>query len=294
MNNINALGINEVRNQCWNTIFCTFILNYLSNKMKINLISKNALVGAATQGIGAAVATELAQCGANVTVIARNEAKLMNFISLLPVIAEGQNHQYIVADYSDFENYKSIISEYFKNHTVDILVNNTNGPATGLALEKETEAYQSAFDLLFKTTCETSLLALPHMIKQKYGRIINVSSLSVKEPIANLVLSNSIRSAVVAWSKTLSNEVAQHNITINNVLTGFFDTERIKQMIENEAQGSNTSPADIKQARENKIPMKRLGKPEEYAYLVAFLASEYASYLTGASIPLDGGLSNGY
>ncbi|WP_292010823.1 SDR family oxidoreductase [Chryseobacterium sp.] len=262
--------------------------------MKINLISKNALVGAATQGIGAAVATELAQCGANVTVIARNEAKLMNFISLLPVIAEGQNHQYIVADYSDFENYKSIISEYFKNHTVDILVNNTNGPATGLALEKETEAYQSAFDLLFKTTCETSLLALPHMIKQKYGRIINVSSLSVKEPIANLVLSNSIRSAVVAWSKTLSNEVAQHNITINNVLTGFFDTERIKQMIENEAQGSNTSPADIKQARENKIPMKRLGKPEEYAYLVAFLASEYASYLTGASIPLDGGLSNGY
>ncbi|SDQ04021.1 3-oxoacyl-[acyl-carrier protein] reductase [Chryseobacterium soldanellicola] len=262
--------------------------------MNIQLVSKNALVGAATQGIGAGIAIELAKCGANVTVMARNEEKLKAFAASLPVISDEQKHQYLVADFSDFENYKNIITEYFKNNSVDILVNNTNGPEPGMALEKDVEDYQKAFDLLFKTVCETTMLALPYMIDQKKGRIINVSSLSVKEPINNLVLSNSIRSAVIAWSKTLSIEVAKHNVTINNVLTGYFDTERIKSMIENEAQKSNTSIEEIKKGRENKIPMKRLGKPEEYGHLVAFLASEYAAYITGTSIPLDGGLNNTY
>lgn len=132
------------------------------------------------------------------------------------------------------------------------------------------------------------------MIKKKNGRIINVSSLSVKEPIHNLVLSNSIRSAVAAWAKSLSNEVAQHNITINNILTGYFDTERIQKLISVESKKNNKSVEELKKARENKIPMKRLGRPEEYGHLVAFLASEYAAYLTGTSIPLDGGLANIY
>jgi 3-oxoacyl-[acyl-carrier protein] reductase len=262
--------------------------------MNIQLISKNALVGAATQGIGAGIALELAKCGANVTVMARNEEKLKAFVASLPVINDEQKHQYLVVDFSDFENYKQIITEYFKNKSVDILVNNTNGPAPGLAMEKDVEDYQEAFDLLFKTVCETTMLALPYMINQKNGRIINVSSLSVKEPINNLVLSNSIRSAVIAWSKTLSIEVAKHNVTINNILTGYFDTERIKGMIDHEAQKSNRSIEEIKKGREDKIPMKRLGKPEEYGHLVAFLASEYAAYITGTSIPLDGGLNNTY
>ncbi|UKB85696.1 SDR family oxidoreductase [Chryseobacterium sp. MEBOG06] len=262
--------------------------------MNIQLFSKNALVGAATQGIGAGIAVELAKCGANVTVMARNETKLQNIVSSLPVLHSDQKHQYLVADFSDFENYKKIIGEYFSSYSVDILVNNTNGPEPGLALDKTVEDYQKAFDLLFKTVCETTLLALPHMIKQGSGRIINVSSLSVKEPIASLALSNSIRSAVIAWAKTLSNEVAQHNITINNVLTGYFDTERIQNLVNHEAQQSGKTPEEIKKARENKIPMKRLGKPEEYGHLVAFLASEYSAYLTGTSIPLDGGLNNTY
>ncbi|SEH31674.1 SDR family oxidoreductase [Chryseobacterium culicis] len=262
--------------------------------MNIELFSKNALVGGATQGIGAGIAIELAKCGANVTVMARNEAKLRSFVSALPVLNSDQKHEYLVADFSDFESYRKIITAYFSSHSVDILVNNTNGPAPGLAVDKNTEDYQTAFDLLFKTVCETTLLALPQMIRQKSGRIINVSSLSVKEPIGNLALSNSIRSAVMAWAKTLSNEIAQHQITVNNVLTGYFDTERIQKLVAHEAQQSDVSEEEIKKARENKIPMKRFGRPEEYGHLVAFLASEYSNYLTGASIPLDGGLNNTY
>ncbi|MBL3548018.1 SDR family oxidoreductase [Chryseobacterium sp. KMC2] len=262
--------------------------------MNIQLFSKNALVGAATQGIGAGIAIELAKCGANVTVMSRNEDKLKDFVSLLPIVNADQKHEYLVADFSDFESYKKTITGYFSNHSIDILVNNTNGPEPGLALDKNAEDYQKAFDLLFKTVCETTLLALPHMIQQKKGRIINVSSLSVKEPINNLALSNSIRSAVIAWAKTLSNEIAQHNVTVNNVLTGYFDTERIQNLINHEAQQTGASTEEIKKARENKIPMKRLGKPEEYGHLVAFLASEYSAYLTGTSIALDGGLNNTY
>ncbi|MCD9856012.1 SDR family oxidoreductase [Epilithonimonas sp. JDS] len=262
--------------------------------MNIDLTNKNALVGAATQGIGAGIANELAKCGANVTLMARNEEKLKNSLAALPVINDNQKHQYLVADFSDFESFKTIISGYFKSNSVDILVNNTNGPEPGMALKKNVDDFQTAFDLLFKTVCETTTLALPYMIEQKNGRIINVSSLSVKEPIDNLVLSNSIRSAVAAWSKSLSNEVAQHCITINNVLTGYFDTERIQKLIKAESEQSGKSIEEIKTVRENKIPMKRLGKPEEYGHLVAFLASDYASYLTGASIPLDGGLANVY
>jgi len=262
--------------------------------MNIQLNSKNALVGAATQGIGAGIATELAGCGANVTVMARNEDKLKDFVRSLPVVSTGQKHGYLVADFSDFESFQKIIKEYFSSHNIDILINNTNGPRPGLASEKNTEDYQSAFDLLFKTVCETTNLALPYMIEKGSGRIINVSSLSVKEPIPNLALSNSIRSAVIAWSKTLSIEVARHNVTINNILTGSFDTKRIKDLIDHEARETGASVDDIKKKKEEKIPMKRLGKTEEYGHLAAFLASDYAAYLTGTSIPLDGGLNNTY
>ncbi|MDQ1096208.1 MULTISPECIES: SDR family oxidoreductase [Chryseobacterium] len=262
--------------------------------MNIQLNSKNALVGAATGGIGAGIATELAKCGANVTVMARNEEKLKNITASLPVVHAGQHHRYLVADFSDFSNFKTIINDYFREYEVDILVNNTNGPKPGKDSDLNTEDYQSAFDLLFKTVCETTHLAIPKMIKKGSGRIINVSSSSVKEPIANLALSNSIRSAVAAWAKTLSLEIAQHQITVNNILTGSFDTQRIESLINEEAGKTGKSVEEIKKAKEDKIPMKRLGKPEEYGQLVAFLASDYASYITGTSIPLDGGMSSTY
>lgn len=262
--------------------------------MNIQLTTKKALVGASTQGIGYAIALQLANCGASVTLMSRNETKLKEVTSSLPIVNNVQRHQYIVADFSDFEKYQGIISAFFKDNSVDILVNNTNGPSAGKALGMEINSYQQAFDLVFKIVCQTTSLALPYMIEQKFGRIINVSSISVKEPVANLVLSNSMRMATIGWAKSLSAEVAPYNITVNNILTGYFDTERINSLIDKEAKLSNSTPLNIRKNKELEVPMKRLGNPEEYGYLAAFLASDYASYLTGANIPLDGGLTKAY
>lgn len=260
--------------------------------MKIQLIEKNALVGASTAGIGYGVAKVLAECGANVTLMARDEVKLRKAVDLLPIGYENQSHSYLVVDFLEYEKYRKSISEFIEQNPIDILVNNTNGPKPGTALNMDTASYQQAFELLFKTVCETTTLVLPHMIAKKQGRIINVSSITIKEPSTNLVLSNTIRSATAAWAKTLSKEVAPYNITVNNILTGYFDTERISQLIAEEATSGKLTTEEIRRKREAHVPMKRLGKPEEYGYLVAFLASEYAAYLTGANIPLDGGITN--
>jgi len=258
--------------------------------MNIDLTAKNALVGASSQGIGLAIATQLAACGANVTLMARDEQRLKQLIEALPRTHPDQQHGYLKVDFSDYEGFDQAITAFFKGHTIDILVNNTNGPKAGKPTELKIEEYQNAFDLLFKTVCLTTLLALPHMKAQKFGRIINVSSISVKEPIGNLVLSNSIRSATAAWAKTLAGEVAAENITVNNIMTGLFYTDRLKHLIETEAKETGKSAQQIKDQRESQIPMKRFGKPEEYGNLVAFLASEYSSYITGTNIPIDGGL----
>jgi 3-oxoacyl-[acyl-carrier protein] reductase len=257
--------------------------------MKISLENKNALVGGSTQGLGKAIAMQLAECGANVTLMARNEAKLKKVMQELNV-ASGQKHGYLEVDFYKLEEYKKTVSGYLKNHQVHILVNNTNGPEAGSVLEKKLPDYQKAFELLFQTVCFTTLEALPGMQKNKHGRILNVSSLSVKEPIQNLALSNTLRIALVSWAKSLATEVAKDNITVNSILTGNFDTERLKHLISLQAKAKNVSEDEIRAARISAIPMKRFGKPEEYAYLAAFLVSDYASYITGASIPIDGGL----
>lgn len=258
--------------------------------MKIDLTDKNALVGASSKGIGLAIAKELANCGANVTLMARDEQKLQELIANLPINHNEQHHSYLRVDFSDFDEFNNSISEFFDNHTVDILVNNTNGPKAGKTVDLGVDDYQKSFDLLFKTVCQTILLALPHMRRQQFGRIINVSSISVKEPVANLVLSNSIRSATAAWAKTLATEVAADGITVNNIMTGFFYTERLKSLIATEAEQTGKSEEEIKITKQNQIPIKRFGEPEEYGYLVSFLASSFANYITGTNIPIDGGL----
>ncbi|MGF1923442.1 MAG: SDR family oxidoreductase [Bacteroidia bacterium] len=261
--------------------------------MKIDLSHKNALVGASSQGIGLAVATQLAHCGASVTLMARNEERLKQLTAELPITHPNQRHGYLKVDFSNFDEFNISITEFFERNTVDILVNNTNGPAAGRTVDIGINQYQVAFDLLFKTVCQTTLLALPHMRAQKFGRIINISSISVKEPVPNLVLSNSIRSATAAWAKTLASEVAVDNITVNNILTGFFYTERLKHLIAKEASDSGNTIDEIKRIKESQVPMKRFGLPEEYGQLVAFLSSDFASYITGANIPIDGGLGKG-
>ena len=257
--------------------------------MKINLTGKNALVGGSTSGLGKAISIQLASCGASITIMARNETKLKAVTQELDT-SFNQKHNYLVIDFYNFEGYKSILSKFFQSNSVDILVNNTNGPEAGTVFEKTSDDYQKAFDLLFKTTQFTTSLALKSMQENNYGRIINATSMSVKEPINNLVLSNSIRAAVTTWAKTLASSVAINGITVNNILTGIFDTERIKELNLKKAKELGVDVSIILEELQNSIPMKRIGKPEEFAYLVTFLASEYASYITGTNIAIDGGL----
>lgn len=256
--------------------------------MKISLENKSALVGGSSKGLGKAIAVQLAECGAAVTLMARNESGLKNVLRELNT-ESGQKHGYLVVDFYDPENFKTTVGSFLESNPVHILVNNTNGPEAGGVLEKNIEDYQTAFDLLFQTVCYTALKALPFMRENSYGRIINVSSTSVREPIRNLVLSNTIRAAVVTWAKSLAIEVAGDNITVNTILTGNFDTERMKNLISLQAKEKNKDIEEIRSALLKTIPMKRFGKPEEYAYLAAFLASGYASYITGTNIPIDGG-----
>ncbi|MCP4976674.1 MAG: SDR family oxidoreductase [Maribacter sp.] len=257
--------------------------------MIISLKGRNALVGGSSRGIGKAIAQQLAESGANVTLMARNKKRLIALISDLPTTI-GQKHDYLIVDFNDFEGYKKAISSFFKTQHIDILVNNTQGPKAGGATDMNIPDYQEAFDVLFKSVVFTTQLALKHMIKNQWGRIINVASVSVKEPLSYLALSNSIRAAMVTWAKTLATDVAQHRITVNSILTGYFDTERINDLNATKAEQLGISIDEVKSKMEQQVPMKRIGNPREYAFLVAFLASEKASYITGTQIPIDGGL----
>jgi 3-oxoacyl-[acyl-carrier protein] reductase len=257
--------------------------------MNIDLKGKKALIGGSSRGIGRAIAEQLAKSGASITLMARSEDKMKSIIEGLPT-NQGQSHQYLKVDFTDFESYKTILSTYFKSNTVDILVNNTQGPEAGGALEKRVDDYQKAFDLLFKSVVYTTELALPQMQKSSWGRIINVASISVKEPLNYLALSNTIRAAVTTWGKGLAIDVGQYGITVNNVLTGYFDTERIAQLNTKKAEKMGVSETEVRSAMEQNVPVRRIGKPEEYGYLVAFLASDKSAYINGSNIPIDGGL----
>lgn len=259
--------------------------------MKIDLTGKKALVGGSSKGIGLGIATELANSGASVCLMARNESRLKEIVAQLP---SSNNHSYLVVDFSKFEDYKIKIEKYVKNNQVDILINNTQGPPAGNSLSKNIDSYQEAFDLLFKSVVHTSSLVIPGMQKNKWGRIINVTSVSVKEPLNYLVLSNSIRSAVVAWAKSLSVDLGPHGITVNSILTGYFDTERIKELNKEKSKSLNISETEVLEKMKSLVPASRLGRPEEYGYLISFLSSDNAAYINGASIPIDGGLLKSY
>ena len=256
--------------------------------MEIDLTGKFALVGGGTNGIGKAIAIRLAASGASVCIMARNKSKLEKVVNELDR-SRNQKHKFLEVDFSNYNLFSKSIKYFFETNHIDILVNNTQGPEGGSALEKSIDDYQSAFELLFKCAVKTSLLALTNMRDKKWGRIINVASISVKEPLNYLVLSNSLRSALVTWSKTLSVDIAKFNITINNVLTGYFNTERLKQLNSKKAEKLGINISKIEDKIKDTIPMKRFGNPEEYANLVCFLASEKSDYITGINIPIDGG-----
>ncbi len=261
--------------------------------MHISLKGKHALVGGSSKGIGLAVARQLAASGARVTLAARSGSLLKSLVQELDA-ATANTHNYLIVDYTNLGAYQEQIGRYLREDPIDILVNNTQGPPAGTSLEKTPADYQQAFDLLFQTAVSTSLQALPHMKQQGWGRIINVASVSVREPLNYLALSNSIRAGLVSWAKTLAGDVGPFGITVNSVLTGYFDTERLAELNAKKAETMGIPPDRVTENLIGQVPARRLGRPEEYGYLAAFLASEQAAYLNGAVIPLDGGLLRSY
>jgi 3-oxoacyl-[acyl-carrier protein] reductase len=260
--------------------------------MNLGLKNKTAIILAASRGLGKVSAETLALEGANIVICARDEKELQE--AAKEIQQKSKNKVLAIpCDVTNISDIKNLVEETVKEFgKIDILVNNAGGPPTGTFETITDDQWQKAFELTLMSVIRTIRLVLPHMEKAESGRIINMVSLSVKQPIPNLILSNSIRAGVIGMAKTLSNELAAKNITVNNILTGHFLTDRLKEL--------NNIDEKIKQGQSekdawgnvlNNIPMKRLGKPEEYGALVAFLASNQAAYITGASIQIDGGLS---
>jgi 3-oxoacyl-[acyl-carrier protein] reductase len=255
--------------------------------MDLNLDNKYALVCGSTAGIGRATAMALAAEGVQVTLIARNENKLKAVLSELP---QQRNHDFIIADFSNPEELRAKVSEYIsKNHGFHILVNNTGGPKGGPVFSAELSEFENAFTQHLKCNHVLAQALVPFMKEQNYGRIINVISTSVKQPLDGLGVSNTIRGAVANWSKTLANELGQFSITVNNVLPGATSTERLSEIIKNKSAKTGISVDDASNAMKNSVPAKRFAKPEEIANAITFLASEAASYINGINLPVDGG-----
>ena len=255
--------------------------------MNLNLNNKYALVCGSTAGIGKATALALAEEGAIITLIARNEDKLKTVLSELP---QHRNHDYIVADFSNPMELKEKVEAYIKkNHGFHILVNNTGGPAGGPVFSAKVEEFESAFTQHLKCNHVLVQAVVPFMKEQEFGRVINVISTSVKQPLDGLGVSNTIRGAVANWSKTLANELGQFGITVNNVLPGATGTERLTQIIKNKSVKTGKSEEEASNAMRNAVPVKRFAKPEELADAITFLASERAAYINGINLPVDGG-----
>lgn len=257
--------------------------------MNLDLKNKRALVCGSTQGIGKAVALELALLGANVTLVARNEDSLKKVKAELNT-DKGQQHSYIAVDFSNPDELKKLVEMYIERQgTVNILVNNTGGPPAGAINSAGVNEFTSAFNQHLVCNHILAQACLDGMKKSGYGRIINIISTSVKLPLKGLGVSNTIRAAVANWSKTLSLEVAQFGITVNNVLPGATNTVRLTGIIENKSNKTGVSQEEIRKEMLHEIPAGRFGEAYEIANAVAFLASPAAGYINGINVPVDGG-----
>lgn len=256
--------------------------------MNLSLEGKYAIVCGSTQGIGLAIAEELALLGANCTLIARNEEALKLTVHELD-IALRQSHGYLVADFNKPEEVKTAIEAHVAKQPVHILINNTGGPPGGPIIEATEEAFVKTFNQHLVCNHILARAVIPSMKKDKYGRIINIISTSVKTPLKNLGVSNTIRGAVASWAKTLANELGEFNITVNNILPGLTRTQRLASIIESTAKKTNAVTEEVEKKMLEEVPMKRFAEASEIAALAAFLASPAASYVNGTSIPVDGG-----
>jgi 3-oxoacyl-[acyl-carrier protein] reductase len=257
--------------------------------MNLNFKGKTVLVCGSTQGIGRASAEEFAMNNANVVLIARDEKKLVETLKNLPK-NQNQIHSYLVADFSKPNELKKVIENYIsKGGDCHVLVNNTGGPKGGLIIDAEIEEFENTFTQHLICNHVLVQALVPLMKKNKYGRIINVISTSVKQPLPNLGVSNTIRAAVANWSKTLASELAPFQITVNNVLPGATNTIRLQGIAEAKSQKTNESVEEIFKEMAKESPMGRIAEPEEVANAIVFLASPAASYINGINVPVDGG-----
>lgn len=256
--------------------------------LSMNLSGKTALIAGSTQGIGFASAQALAELGANCVLIARNEEALKLAVAKLDV-SNGQQHSYLVADFSNPVNVEAAVSGYVQNNTIHILVNNSGGPAAGMIADAKPEQFLAAFNQHLICNHIITSLVSPGMKVAGYGRIINIISTSVKIPLKGLGVSNTIRGAVASWAKTMANELAPFGITVNNVLPGATATARLENIINNKSSKTGIALDEVEKEMLEEIPAKRFGQPEEIAAMVAFLASPAAGYVNGTSIPVDGG-----
>lgn len=256
--------------------------------MDLSLHGKYALVCGSTQGIGRGIALELAKLGANCILLARNETALQDVVAGLPKQMD-QQHSYAAADFSDPQQVKAVAEELTTRYRITILVNNTGGPAAGPISDAATASFEAAFRQHILVNQLLVQTLLPAMKADGFGRIINIISTSVKIPLPNLGVSNTIRGAVASWAKTLSLELAQFGITVNNVLPGFTNTARLDSLTATLAKNKGISIEEQAAAMAAEVPAKRFGTAAEIAAVAAFLATPAAAYVNGASIPVDGG-----
>lgn len=261
--------------------------------MDLGLKGKVALVAGGSQGLGKAVAVELSREGAKVAVGALDDPELPKAVEEIKALCGGEIIG-IPTDVSVAEQARGFVRQSIEHYgTVDVLVNNAGGPPSRTFLEIDEDLWHQGVRLNLMSTILMTREALPVMIEKRWGRIINMTSISVKQPLDGLILSNTVRSAVVGLAKTLSNEMAPYNITVNNVCPGYTQTERVRSLARYLAEKEGTTPEAVIRRWESSVPMGRLGTPEEFGALVAFLASERAGYITGASIHIDGGFYKG-
>ena len=262
--------------------------------MDLNLTNRVALVTAASQGLGKAAALELAKEGCELIICSRNEEKIRASSEEIKEQTKSNVKHFVV----DLSKSKQIDALFENIHTeykgIDILVNNVGGPPISTFASISDEEWERAFQITMMSALRSSRAVLPYMKKNKWGRIINISSYSVKTPVNGLFISNSIRLGVLGWAKALSDEVATEGITVNTVCPGSTRTGRIEELIANHAKNSGMSLKEAEESMSAAIPMKRIGEPEELASLITYLASERASYITGTAIQVDGGATRGY
>jgi 3-oxoacyl-[acyl-carrier protein] reductase len=257
--------------------------------MNLDLTGKKAIVCGSTQGLGLATAVELALLGASVTLMARNEKKLKEVVKSLDT-AKGQKHEYIVADFQIPQTVKNAIDRYLaEKEPINILINNTGGPKGGNIADATQEDFLQAFSS--HLICNHLLVqaVLPSMRSTGYGRIVNIISTSVKQPIPGLGVSNTVRGAVASWSKTLANELGEFGITVNNVLPGYTRTARYDSIVKSKASATEKKEEEIEANFLSEIPLRKIGTPEEFGAVVAFLCTPAASYISGINLPVDGG-----